>query len=95
MGKNIIVAGGTLANVVCETAAGTSDGSGQARYSTTWDFANEGADGLRLDESSKDGEEGSLGELHSDGVYGVSLITSVEWALVVSYCKMELVHVTR
>jgi hypothetical protein len=54
-----------LANIVCETTAGSCNGSGQARYSTRWDFANKGADGLPLDENSQDGEEGSFGELHS------------------------------
>jgi len=58
-----------LANIVCKTTAGSCDGRGQARKSTRWDFANEGADGLRLDESSQDGEEGSPGELHPSGRY--------------------------
>ena len=55
------MAGGTLANIVCDSTAGSCDGSGQARYSTRWDFANEGADGLRLDKSSQDGKDGSFG----------------------------------
>ena len=78
---------GALAHIVCESTAGVSNGGGQARHGTRWDLANELADGLRLDESCQDGDEGSFGELHSYRGYGVSVITSVKWTLVVELMR--------
>lgn len=80
-GKNSVVARvGALAHIVCKSTAGVSDGGGQARHGTSWDLANELADGLRLDESCQDGDEGSFGELHS---------LSWVWSVCYNECGMD------
>jgi hypothetical protein len=62
------VASCALAGIVCDTASRGPDGGDQAGRGTRWNLCNKLGDGLSTDGGSKDGDEGSLGELHLGGI---------------------------